>query len=758
MKLIAHRGNIDGPNMNEENKPEYILQAIEKGYFVEIDLWYKDNTLYLGHDSPQYEIEYSFFIVNKYKLFIHCKNIQALQYILNKNDDLECFFHDNDECVLTSKGNIWTYPGKLLTKKSICVMPERAENINNNLSECVGICSDYISKYAHLDNYIFVSLGFDCTVATILQDKGLCIHSYPFDFCITPDITSIFENRFENFFNISQEHTNYFLKNSKNANVNLNAKFNNYGVGFLHHNIEEDKCLSDYKKKIDKIKNLLVSEKKVIFLRTCKKEQHKYDVLNFNDDIEDMTNFNNFLQKTYPNLDYEILLFINNGNKEYNGLFTKTLKIYNVDKEYTRIGDGGCISKHNLENTIINTLARYKYENMYGEPEVKNEIDTINDIITNKKSIIRFGDGELKLVRDENCSLDLGFAKNSNRMRNTLIEILNNDDEVYVAILNIYKGNIHKLRCIEDRNDNDWYLSFLERHYECLKYYKPSKQYYSAFIFRPQFPIGLLNEEYINLFKKIWENKKICIINNNEYIKYESIFNNVVDCKFIKCKERNALDDDELIMNQSLQLDKDVLFIIMAGPAAKIWCWELTKKGYQCIDCGNIETWCKEFNIYEMSRINYNNLIVDPYFKEYFTCYNHILYCNKYIRVNFCKDECILETYSNNEEIEKNIFNSNGIHFKLNNNYKTNGLHKLSFEVKGLNELSIGKILKFYTGNKWITLNNEINNNFQKIEIIEHFENTSKSKYRISFNKDIIGLRICIKNLELIHKSDIIDA
>ena len=51
MKLIAHRGNIDGPNVNEENKPEYILQAIEKGYFVEIDLWYKDNTCLL-YTSP----------------------------------------------------------------------------------------------------------------------------------------------------------------------------------------------------------------------------------------------------------------------------------------------------------------------------------------------------------------------------------------------------------------------------------------------------------------------------------------------------------------------------------------------------------------------------------------------------------------------------------------------------------------------------------------------------------------------------------
>ena len=43
MILIAHRGNINGPNPIEENKPEYLLSTIEKGYHVELDLWYINN-------------------------------------------------------------------------------------------------------------------------------------------------------------------------------------------------------------------------------------------------------------------------------------------------------------------------------------------------------------------------------------------------------------------------------------------------------------------------------------------------------------------------------------------------------------------------------------------------------------------------------------------------------------------------------------------------------------------------------------------
>ena len=58
MKLISHRGNINGPNSLEENKPEYIDIAINEGYDVEIDIWYNvfDDSFYLGHDETQYII------------------------------------------------------------------------------------------------------------------------------------------------------------------------------------------------------------------------------------------------------------------------------------------------------------------------------------------------------------------------------------------------------------------------------------------------------------------------------------------------------------------------------------------------------------------------------------------------------------------------------------------------------------------------------------------------------------------------------
>ena len=52
MKFISHRGNLNGPIEEYENHPEYILEALKKGFNVEIDVRVKNDTFYLGHDFP----------------------------------------------------------------------------------------------------------------------------------------------------------------------------------------------------------------------------------------------------------------------------------------------------------------------------------------------------------------------------------------------------------------------------------------------------------------------------------------------------------------------------------------------------------------------------------------------------------------------------------------------------------------------------------------------------------------------------------
>ena len=140
MILISHRGNIDGKNIDLENSPDYIMSAIKKGYDVEIDVWHVNGSFFLGHDEPQYEIEWSFLLSPG--LWCHAKNIEALSNMISIG--AHCFWHQSDDVTLTSKGFLWTYPGKKILGNSICVLPELFEH---DRIDCAGICSDFIERY-----------------------------------------------------------------------------------------------------------------------------------------------------------------------------------------------------------------------------------------------------------------------------------------------------------------------------------------------------------------------------------------------------------------------------------------------------------------------------------------------------------------------------------------------------------------------------------------------------------------------------------
>jgi len=144
MKLISHRGNLTGPEPEKENSQLYIQEALDKGFDVEIDVWLVNNKIYLGHDNPQYEINKTWLYLYKNNLWIHCKNIEAVNYFSSKLKLFNYFWHENDTLTLTSKNYIWVYPGKQPIKTSIAVMPEI---YNDDISQCLGICSDYIQNY-----------------------------------------------------------------------------------------------------------------------------------------------------------------------------------------------------------------------------------------------------------------------------------------------------------------------------------------------------------------------------------------------------------------------------------------------------------------------------------------------------------------------------------------------------------------------------------------------------------------------------------
>lgn len=111
------------------------------GFDVEVDAWYQDGW-FLGHDKPIYPVGPLF--LGTPGVWVHCKNYAALQHGLE--DGLHCFYHTDEDYVLTSRGYIWSYPGQPGGERTICVLPELGQSPQG----FAGICSDYMNDTADL--------------------------------------------------------------------------------------------------------------------------------------------------------------------------------------------------------------------------------------------------------------------------------------------------------------------------------------------------------------------------------------------------------------------------------------------------------------------------------------------------------------------------------------------------------------------------------------------------------------------------------
>jgi hypothetical protein len=142
---IAHRGNTVGPRPEKENRLSYIDDAIASGFNAEIDLWAVGNKLFLGHDGADFEVTLDWLLERDSELWIHCKNPPAIAIMADTNANW--FFHNSDDYTLTSRGYLWSFPGREVIG-SKCVMLDFSSNLSKDdfsNHPPFAICGDYIA-------------------------------------------------------------------------------------------------------------------------------------------------------------------------------------------------------------------------------------------------------------------------------------------------------------------------------------------------------------------------------------------------------------------------------------------------------------------------------------------------------------------------------------------------------------------------------------------------------------------------------------
>ena len=216
---------------------------------------------------------------------------------------------------------------------------------------------------------------------------------------------------------------------------------------------------------------------------------------------------------------------------------------------------------------------------------IKNFEETIDRLIETEDSIVRFGDGELNLIRGN----DIIFQKSSSKLQKALIKVLSSSkDGLMIAFpKSIYsnKSNMQDLPKRFWRKDGYLYRNILEKYVnKNLTYYSSEvSMFYTAYK-------EIDYQYYFEKLKNIWSNKDICIIcGESVFSKIQfNIFETANSIEYYYTPAKNAYEEYDKILKNSLKIDKKRLIIGILGPTSTVLGYDLFLAGYRFLDLGHV--------------------------------------------------------------------------------------------------------------------------------------------------------------------------
>lgn len=218
-------------------------------------------------------------------------------------------------------------------------------------------------------------------------------------------------------------------------------------------------------------------------------------------------------------------------------------------------------------------------------PKILGEKETVHEIVTNGKSISRYGDGEMELARGGSIPFqkaDMGLQK---RLKEILVSNLSNH---IVAIRDVY-GALPN--CVGKSFYRQYFSSGVrEQEYAMLDM---GKAYYDAYITRPYMHYADKSgtkERFMRL-KTIWEGRELTIVEGEKtrFGMGNNLLSNACSVIRILCPAENAFDRYAAILEAVEETDRKRLVLIALGPTATVLAYDLAKLGYQAVDIGHVD-------------------------------------------------------------------------------------------------------------------------------------------------------------------------
>lgn len=233
-----------------------------------------------------------------------------------------------------------------------------------------------------------------------------------------------------------------------------------------------------------------------------------------------------------------------------------------------------------LNNTILKFLLP--------TPKILTVEESILSIIENKKSVCRFGDGELW------CLLGGGirYQNSDPLLANRLKQILSSKAKnIEVCLPDVFSTERLKIRTLE--NQIFWKNHLLKHRFDWYRFTNWKRTHLNTAISR--FYIPFIDKDKSNknsfLLKRLWEGKDLLIVEGEKSRLGvgNNLFSNAKSISRILCPSEDAFLKYNKILKAIKEYDKNVLVLIALGPTATILAYDLGITGYWAIDIGHID-------------------------------------------------------------------------------------------------------------------------------------------------------------------------
>lgn len=229
---------------------------------------------------------------------------------------------------------------------------------------------------------------------------------------------------------------------------------------------------------------------------------------------------------------------------------------------------------------------------MYQKRILKNHIrvqsveETIDELLATDKSLVRFGDGEIVVLK----GTDIKLQQTSQEISEGLKRILAYPhDNLMVSLQGIFDG----VEEYQSKSRQFWkeHLFFCRKVYK--KYCNTQRVYANTsfsrfyYVFEDKSRCGA----WVEKIKRIWADKDIVVVEGTKSHNGvgNDLFASAASVERIICPPSNAMRALDEIIRACESYPKDRLFLLSVGITAKFVAEELFLKGYRVIDIGNLD-------------------------------------------------------------------------------------------------------------------------------------------------------------------------